>query len=190
MKKPAIIILLICLANLSGCVIVRTGAATILTFRSQTQTLQSVSLGFRETIWAVVDGEPTVIGRGWHPREHETYAFFINEPYPAYQPRWLLIKQSASSQAYDVDLWLWANPFNGRPATGGIEFKGKINFARVRTGKKFSLKLDNLALTSTDGQMQIFVSGKIEAKPKSSERVREQLESRFKEMQKLKYPGK
>jgi len=184
MKRLTIATLLICLASLSSCVIVRTRAATILTLRSQTNGLQSVSLGFRETIWAVVNSEPMVIGRGWLPREHENYAFFINEPYPAFQPRWILMTPSTTSQAYDVDLWLWGNHFSGRRATRGIEFKGKVNFAQVKTGRKFRMKLDNLVLTSTDGQMQIFVSGKIDAKSETSKRVREQLESRIKEIQK------
>jgi len=38
--------------------------------------------------------------------------------------------------------------------------------------------------------MQIFVSGKINAKPKTSKRVQEQLESRIKDMQKYRIQEK
>jgi hypothetical protein len=183
MKKLTIATMLICLGSLTSCVIVRTKAATILTLRSRTNELQSVSLGFSDTIWAIVNSEPTIIGRGWHPREHETYAFFINEPYPVLRPRWILLTPSKTSQTYDIDLWLCFDPFSGRPAERGIEFKGTSNFAQVRKGSNFRLKLDNLVLMSTDGQMQIFVSGKIDAKPVTSKRVREQLESRINDMQ-------
>ena len=183
MKKITIAIMLICLASLTSCVIVRIKAPTILTLRSQTDGSQSLSLGFSDTNWAIVNGEPTIIGCGWHPREHETYAFFINEPSFVRRPSWILLTPSKASQTYDVNLWLCIDPVSGNPSHG-IEFKGKANFAKVRKGSKFRLKLDNLFLKSTDSQIQIFVSGKINAKPKTSKRVSEQLESRIKDMQK------
>ena len=189
MKKLTIATMLICLGSLTNCVIVRTKAPTILTLRSQTNGSQSLSLGFSGTIWAIVNGEPTIIGRGWHPREHETYAFFINEPSFVLRPRWILLTPSKTSQTYDVNLWLCIDPFSRYP-THGIEFKGKANFAKVRKGSNFRLKLDNLVLKSTDGQMQIFVSGKINAKPKTSKRIQEQLESRIKNMQKYRIQEK
>ena len=190
MKKITIAIMLTCLASLTSCVIVRIKAPTILTLRSQTNGLKSISLGFSDTIWAIVNSEPTIIGRGWHYREHETYAFFINEPSFVTRPRWILLTPSKTSQTYDVDLWVCVDPLSGRPTKHGTEFKGKANFAQVRTGSNFKLKLDNLVLKSIDGQMQIFVSGKINAKPKTSKRVKEQLESRIKDMRKYRIQEK
>ena len=74
MKKLCILPILVSLIYLPDCVVIHSKADTILTLFSDTKNEASMTLGFRDTAQAFVDDRLTIIGRGCHPREHETYA--------------------------------------------------------------------------------------------------------------------
>ena len=182
MKKVTIILIIVSVTTLSGCVFVRPKAHTILTFHSKEDTLQSASLGFRDTTWALVDNILTIVGHGWHPREHETYAFFVNEPYPAFQPRWLLVTQTSSGE-YEIILWCLNLPLAIKSKERGILFKGTVQGIEWSQGHDILLLLDELLLSSPDHKMHLVISGRICAKPETQEYVKAQMRIQREEIQ-------
>ena len=183
MKRLTVAILVLSVLGLGGCVFVRPKAGTVLTLQPAADGAQSVSLGFRDTVWAKVNDDLTIIGHGSHPREHETYAFLLNEGYPKFQPRWMLIAPDADSEDYTVALWCWADPLGGRSEAEGVWFTGTISLDPPKAARQVKVTLDEVVLTSTDGQVQISVSGTILAEPKTQEYVQDKIRARARDTQ-------
>ena len=178
MKKLTLIIGFLASLFLSGCFI-RPKAATVLTIRAKEDNTKLATLGFKEAAWATVDGDLTVIARGIHPREHETYAFFINEPSYAFLPRWILVTPSATSQEYDIDLWVPCNPIADHCTRERIRFKETVQDIKHRKGRKLKLRLKDVVMTSPDNEASVIVSGRIVAKPETEEYVEERMAGRI-----------
>ncbi len=93
--------LLLLIPFVSGC-IVRPAADTILTVaKSGGVSAQKQRLGFRDAMWTETDDECVIIASGWHPREHETYAFFICEP--QYGPQYRHIRITCGADRLRTD---------------------------------------------------------------------------------------
>ncbi len=183
MKRLTTMILFLCLVCSSGCVIVSPRAAAVLTLRSSTNAPQSVSVGFRDTVWSLVDGNLVIVGMGWHPREHETYAYFICEPYPAFQPRWMLLTPSETAGEYNLDLWCCQSPYAPWSSLQVAQFKGTVQNVEWRSGRKLKIDLNNLTLTSPQTNVIATVSGRIVAKPETRAYVEGMLRRRAEMMQ-------
>ena len=104
MKRSLVLTTLFALCA-TGCIVVHPGARTVLECCARPDGTDVIRLGFSDCTWSVVSNHVAVVAYGWHPREHETYAFFCNEPYPAFQPRWLLMSQLEASDQFQLDLW-------------------------------------------------------------------------------------
>jgi hypothetical protein len=178
MKRLTTAISLLCLGCSSGCIIVSPRAATVLTLRSSPNAPQSVSVGFRDTVWSLVDGNLVIVGMGWHPREHETYAYFICEPYPAFQPRWILLTPSETAGRYNFDLWCCQSPYVPWSSLQAAEFQGAMQNVKWRSGRKLKIDLSNLTLISPRTNVIATVSGRIMAKPETQACVKRMLQRR------------
>ena len=182
MKKVLLSLLLVCVIGSSGCVIVRPRASTVLTIHRDDDTARSRTLGFRDASWASIDNRFTVIARGWHPREHETYAFFVNEPYYGPQPRWFVLSETKEAAVWDVDLWLFHYSSDDNSESHVTHFTGRVQFSRPIAGNKFSLELNDLMLTSSDGHDRVSVSAEIVAEPATPDRIKERMKARMEEI--------
>jgi hypothetical protein len=165
MKKAIILAVVSGVVAMTGCVFVRPSADTILTIQDAgTPELPQFDLGFRECSWAV-DTNLVVTGYGWHPREHETYAFFISEGLPDFQPRWILVSQSPAG-IFPVDLW-----FTRSPPHQVAHFVGSVSNVQWSTGSPLRLSLRGVHLHPSGGGQRVTVSGRIIAKPDTPENV-------------------
>jgi hypothetical protein len=183
MKKFLLYLLVASLIPLPGCIIVRFKARTVLTLSPNTENTTTMTLGFRNTTWAVVDNTLMIIGRGWHPREHETYAFVINEGHPAFWPRWLLVTPTPTDE-YEIVLWCWRLPFSDKGGEDGMLFTGTIGDVEWSQGENIVLHLNELLLSSPDQEMSLLVSGRIVAKAETPSYVKKQLRFRTDEIEK------
>lgn len=179
--------MLVSLTYLPGCVVIHSKADTILTLSTDTKDGASITLGFRDTTWAFVDDRLIIIGRGWHPREHETYAFFINEPYPAFQPRWLLVTPISSGK-YEIVLWWWGFSLSNTVEEQGTLFKGTLQDVEWSQGKTLRLHLVKVLLSSPHHKIDLLLSGRIIAKAGTQSFVEERMRSRTEEIQKITRP--
>jgi hypothetical protein len=84
----------------TGCVCIK--ARTIIQIEDNVQE-RGVLFGLKDVVCAE-DGR--ILGRGWHPREHQTYWFFLNEPYPDMSIRWLLLVPSETDRTCDLHIWV------------------------------------------------------------------------------------
>ncbi len=183
MKRLTTAISLLCLGCSSGCIIVSPRAATVLTLQSSTNGSQPVSIGFRDTVWSLVDSNLVIVGMGWHPREHETYAFFICEPYPAFRPRWIRLAPSETAGEYNLDLWCCQDTYVPWSSLQAAEFQGTMQNVKWRSGRKLKIDLNNLTLTSPGTNVIATVSGRIVAKPETPAYVERMLQRRAEMMQ-------
>ena len=141
----------------AGCVIVNTRAATRLTLHDAGASRETDPrpIGFKDAVWtARGDGQVEVAAHGWHPREHDTYAFFINEGHPAGDHRLLKLEPDAAG-TYTLQLYvrryLLPTVESGEPGwadvielTSTAPVKGQIS------GKRFTAKLRGVAVAATD----------------------------------------
>ncbi len=164
-----------------GC-ICKPAAKTILQLRKQQNGCSSVSaLGLRRVNW-LEDGDKTVvIGYGSHPRDAQNYCFFINEPYPAFQPRHLRIIADRSTAAAclrcDFELLLApaalpCAPPEAKPHSFGL-YTGTAECAGNEENGKLCLTLEEVRLSRfNDPTSSIRISGRVVAERASlSERV-------------------
>lgn len=161
----------------SGC-IVRPAADTILTVaKSGGASAQKQRLGFRDAMWTETDDECVIVASGWHPREHETYAFFICEPYPVPQRRHIRITCGADRLRTDdvkkVELILDSSLLDF-PASGSqmALYVGSTQ-SRIRSflGCR-SVTLKNLTLKLIDDpDKTVSVSGRIVAGKATEDRI-------------------
>ena len=79
-----LIIMLVSSILLSGCVIIRPAAKTVVSVKRVDGVGQEKTFVLRDAYWIENIEGVHFVAYGWHPREHETYCFFINEPYPAF----------------------------------------------------------------------------------------------------------
>jgi hypothetical protein len=104
-------------------VIVHPAAPTTLTISRPPDEARSM-VGFGTSAWAEADGRLTILARGWHPREHETYAYLFNEGYPVRSPRMVRITWPAGSAAQaDCRIELMAMPDDVRPGATGLPLR-------------------------------------------------------------------
>lgn len=178
--KLTIVSVLAILLGAGGCII-RPAAETILTVKQPDNTCPDKSvMGFRQVFWSETGSEILIIGTGWHPREHETYAFFINEPYPATIGHSIRvtpeIQHSKTDLSWKVELLLDKSLLPCEADFSGygrdVLYIGTTS-SRARTffGKLF-LNLKGLKLTRTGEPTEsIMVSGRIVARKKSHEEL-------------------
>ncbi|NIP24729.1 MAG: hypothetical protein GWN81_11065, partial [Phycisphaerae bacterium] len=154
-------------------------STTILTLRQPESKFNGKSvMGLRNVIWTKTDNKVMLIGHGAHPCEHETYAFFINEPYPAYLPRHIRITweetKSKAAQDYEVELLLDSSllPGNSDPSNydHNLLYVGTTT-CRVGTFfDKFFFNLKDVKLSRIDRPKEsVMVSGRVVAKKESPE---------------------
>lgn len=168
-SMPLVHGLLLLLLFASGC-IVRPAADTILTVaKSGGASAQKQRLGFRDAMWTETDDECVIIASGWHPREHETYAFFICEPYPLLQRRHIRITCGVDRLRTDdvkkVELILDSSLLDFQTPVGQMALY--VGSTQSRIGSFFggrSVSLKNLTLRQSDNPDQtVTVSGRIVA---------------------------
>lgn len=170
----------------TGCVIVRMRVASVLRIRAAAKPNRSVSIGFSEAVWAPSESGPILIARGWHPREHETYCFFINEPnYGVGDPRWLSLTPIQGTDNHTLHIWTRNPPLLGdNPPWQRSHFTCTLNISYKKAGRAFRLRLKNQKLHSPTGE-NITVSGTVIAKPVSYKIIEQKIRNREKEIQKF-----
>jgi len=131
---------------LQGCVIIRGKADSFVEYYAQGHTQ---TLGLKEAYWRETTEGVELIAFGWHYREHETYAFFINEPSPAPDTRWIYLKEK--NDRYYVEFY-----HNDQIHTGQTEKlrheKGKIylNLSDVSWNSNLSEKIEGSIIAVHD----------------------------------------
>jgi hypothetical protein len=180
-NRTLFIICLIALCCAQGCIVVRPAADTIISvacdgiFSSEQNTM-----GLKHVAWAESDDAIIIVGYGRHPREHETYAFFISEPYPVRQPRSIRIVTKKNIARTDPECtieFLLDSSLNPCHVDSAISkenylFKGASNYQPSVWFDKLSFKLHNIALINPKKpDEKITVTGTITAKKKTLEEV-------------------
>jgi len=162
---------LLCLSaglSLSGCT-VRRAAPTVL--RIGWPDLNETVVGMREVKCRAVADHIEIIGAGFHSREHETYVFFISEPYPVPTERWLHIAPADAADnadRYRLTMWLnhWEIPHSVRSDADRYfyAYQGLFvpRFCFSLSGRKMILDHVHLAPIGHAGA-EISVSGQIVA---------------------------
>jgi len=166
-RGPCCLMLGVALA-MGGC-IVHPAASTILTLFAPDDPAMKRTIGFSEVIWT--SAQPAEgVGKGWHPREHETYMFFLSEPYPVFDPRFLHLV-AARDGGYSVTLFLMRRDQSpGGPPVSFAEYttdqplRGRVSFGNLE------VDLSRVILNSSDGT-QLSVIGRIVARPATPEEV-------------------
>ena len=156
-----------------GC-IVRTAANTI--GRREVDGVDSeVVYGISEIHWVKTDAGVVIVGGGGHPRAHETYAFFISEPYPNFVHRSLILRPhprpSNEQKAYDLILLVDGRAFPhiadaGKSSlpNGLLRFEGRISQPEQDFFGRYVLCLDNLNLkVQSDASITVRLRGKMVA---------------------------
>jgi len=164
-------LLLSLLACTSGCIVVRWQAETVLAITSDSPDQQTRHLGFRDAMWAHINGRPVIVARGWHQREHETYAFVLNEGYPAFHPRWIVLEPSDDATFWNMDIILSFDPHVLGDPNQWYRFRGRIPQVTARSGQSIYIRLRNVNLVSLDGQRTLHISGTIRAKHTSPQQL-------------------
>jgi len=174
MKPICIAVALFVMITNVGCVIVRTKAPTIIVVEPTALTGRNYKLGFKSSVWKENRGKIEIICNGWHPREHETYAFILNEPFPVSQGRWLRISPTLNGDGYDIKLWLWTDPNLSNPSIvqRSTEFAGKIETLPIIRNNRAVVRFENIKLSNQNGNSEIIVSGKISSEQVDSEEFR------------------
>jgi len=165
MKRSLVLTTLFALCA-TGCIVVHPGARTVLECRARPDGTDVIRLGFSDCTWSVVSNHVAVVAYGWHPREHETYAFFCNEPYPGFQPRWLLMSQLEASDQFQLDLW-----YTPRLSEELYHFTGTVSNIAWHSRRTIHVRLRNLNLTSCPKGTTVLVSGSITALSDTAENV-------------------
>lgn len=163
MKRIAILLSLIGIVfpNLVGCVFVRPKASTVLTY-APTGGQEAEKVGFWDVCWRRTGNGIELIGYGGHPREHETYAFFINEPYPVYSPRWVHVTGEHGNYKINVIL-------------EGVFYSGILDRMNQKR-EKFEFSMENVAWDSPN---HVHFSGKVVANHQSSIEAFDFVKSRY-----------
>lgn len=179
MRRPARRLFTLCaaavLVSQAGCLIVNTRAATRLTLHDAGVSRETgpQPIGFKDAVWTPqANGEAEVAAHGWHPREHETYAFFINEGLPAGEHR-LLKLQPAGAGTYTLRLYVrrYLLPAiePGEPGWADvIELTSTAPVTGHVIGKRFTAKLRDVAVAATgEPDRGLTVSGTVIASRRS-----------------------
>jgi len=130
--------------------------------------------------WTEHDDGIVLAGKGSHHRAHESYAFFINEGFPAYQPRYIFVQKAAqfdSANGYVLDIWLHYSLIQKRSDMKQNEAKTLAHYQasvwdpkpKIFGGMELTLK--NLQLESLDGGGPIWITGRIKARHATPEVV-------------------
>lgn len=157
-----------------GFIFVRWKADTILRLHQSHSPGTEVTFGVRDVIWSEDADNITIIGLGGHPREHETYAFILNEGFPASRPRWIQITRAADRSSPDrwhLDLWLDRSltPSDAEFLPGMLYLQHYFGSFRATMGHRKSertFEVTNVVLKSSEPDSStILLSGNIKAKP-------------------------
>ena len=163
--------LLFCLSmlSLSGCIFVGTATPTLLRIKWPNQ--DDTVLGMRDVKYRSVADQVEIIGYGWHPREHEAYAYFINEGFPVLMDRWIHVVSvdgAKNGNKHRLTMWLnaWIMPIpNDRAADSYFyEYQGLFipRSSFTLFGRKINLNDVTLTPVGHAGP-RIAVSGKVVA---------------------------
>jgi hypothetical protein len=170
-REWSIVAILMLLGN-GGCVFVRTAAPTILELEwSDGIETRNARFGMKDVVWSEPVGEYHIFGFGVHPREHETYAFFLNEPHPAVLRRYVHLA-SENGQRYEIRMVLNSSLYAPRPHMPPDEFIALTGTARLemarRPGRR-SVRLDGVTLHDAAEAKQVHVvSGRIAGRKASA----------------------
>ena len=140
----------LCILGLAGCVVNRS-ASTVVRYSIEGE---AHMVGLKTVHWSESQDTIELIGYGWHPREHENYAFFLNEPYPTFKPRW--IRLSGTTADYQVTLVLPER-----------ELRGKLHQLE-RHGDRITFLIEDVAW---DAQNDLRITGEVVATRASNEVV-------------------
>ena len=151
----------------TGCIHINKKVNSILKIDSVNRSAL-VSVGFRD-VMSSPDGK--IIAYGWHPREHETYCSFVNEPQPVVLERWLLLKPNEESclGSPRVELWLMnglRHEFSEQyPPFVFEKFVGEVHNSNLTiTSSRNSVQVSfNNVLTQISSSQKISVSGCLQA---------------------------
>lgn len=161
-----------CLSLSGGC-IVSPAAPTVMDVHAASVSSDNSRLGMRQAIWTERQGRLELAAYGGHPREHETYVFIINEPYPSFLPRMLHLTQSPDDTdppLFQVELFILSGqlpaPLGPPGAPGAME--RYVGTARLRPHDWFGEKrvsLKNVPLASAqDPARSVLISGELVAR--------------------------
>jgi hypothetical protein len=163
---------------LSGGCIFRIKADTILTLHDPDNDSNSQKLGFKEVFWVEDQGDISLIGYGFHPKEHKTYVFFLNEGYPRFLPRYIRLRNTGRNDlgkpVYMIELLLCPDLFWCKTKTTDRKtwylYTGR--FLLELTGffdKRIFILKDVELQRSNNVKDTIIVSGQIVAKKSSQD---------------------
>lgn len=170
-RKVISAFLLVAVAGFAGC-IVRPKADTIIKLRGTESAGAEKAIGVRDVIFAKIDGKLEIVGRGFHPREHETYAFVGSEGFPDSMPRWIRITQDGSGEnGYVLELWV------SKEMGGFNHYRGRFECTAKPFAGRWKLGLSNIVMSpiTPAEAAEIRVSGHVTAKAVPEEKVREKL---------------
>lgn len=173
---------LLCVAvlQLGGCVIIHPKAETVITVGFDANHSEGTTIGFEQVYWAEHDDGIVLAGKGSHHRAHESYAFFINEGFPAYQPRYIFVHKATQfdpTNGYTLNIWLDCSLIQKRSGVEQNETRTLAHYQAPVCDPKpkifggMELTLKNLQLESLDGGGPIWITGRIKARHATPEVV-------------------
>jgi hypothetical protein len=156
---------------LSGC-IVRPAAKTIVSVKRVGAVRQERTFGLRDAYWIENIEGVHFVAFGWHHREHETYWFFINEPYPAILFRKIVlvpIDNDSDKTTYRVeaqlsDAYIPSDTNTGYDLRNVYKYEGQMSTYVNKFFDSRTVKLSDIKLYPKDESMPILLmDGKITA---------------------------
>lgn len=155
---------------LPGCVIVKPAAKSIVTIKRADDFGQQRTFGLRNGYWAEDENGIHIAANGWHPREHETYCFFISEPYYANLFRKVVlhpIRNDPQGTIFKLDVQLsgaYVPTGNGTDYDfiDVFEYEAQANVQVQESLNVRSIRFSDIKLYPKDNKMPVLVmEGKI-----------------------------
>lgn len=146
----------------AGC-ITHYGSPSKMVFADAAHPDEKTAIGFADMLWdGTSDGG--IVGRGWQSREHETYMFFLNEPYPAFEPRIVRLTATGSGE-FQFTLYLDRSLAPGPQSVGGrfVTFTAQGPLKARPTAGGIEVPLSHVTLVAGDGR-KIIADGKLLAR--------------------------
>lgn len=173
MKKFSLLIIILSSSILlSGCVIVSPAAKSLVFIQRNDGIGEERTIGLRRSYWIENEEGIHFAAYGWHPREHETYCFFINEPSYAILFRKIIllpIENDSEKKRYLVKAQISGAYIPSENNIGYdwdkvFEYEGKLSTDANEFFDLRTVKLSNLRLYPKDEGMPILLlEGKITA---------------------------
>lgn len=158
---------------LSGCII-RPAAKSIVTIERTDGIGQKITFGLKHAYWIEDQDGIHLAAYGWHPREHETYCFFICESDPVVLFRKILLKPIINPPAktkYQVNAKLsgWCIHSDNESIYDWhniYAYSGQLDVNVSEYFSTWTISLSGLKLYPDDKDMPILLmEGKVIAKP-------------------------